>query len=223
MFAVRMDAPGVDIRPLVQMNGDAHFCEVFLTAAEVPDTDRIGGVGDGWSVAVALLAHERAGADRSAPKAGASSWPTWLADLVVARRTAAPVVRDRAMQLYCLDEVIRLTQLRAVANQRAGRKPGPEGSGQKLNGARSFKARAELAAAAAGAEAMLVDWPGHVDLLTAPSMSIRGGTDEIQRNILGERVLGLPAEPRTDRDLPWTLSRRGLTTPPHRPESTGER
>ncbi|MCU1346819.1 MAG: putative acyl-CoA dehydrogenase [Acidimicrobiia bacterium] len=82
----------------------------------------------------------------------------------------------------------------------------------KLNGARSFKERVDLAAAAAGAQAMTTTWKGHVDLLTAPSMSIRGGTDEIQRNILAERVLGLPTDRRDDRDVPWSVSRRGLTS-----------
>ena len=82
----------------------------------------------------------------------------------------------------------------------------------KLNGARSFKERAALQAAVAGPHAMLVDFDGHVDLLTAPSMSIRGGTDEIQQNILGERVLGLPPEPRTDRAVSWAVSRRGTTS-----------
>ncbi len=209
MFAVRMDAPGIDVRPLTQINGDAHFSEVFLTAATVPDTDRIGDVGGGWRVATALLAHERAGADRSAPKVGPSAWPTWLDDLVQAGLSSDRVLRDRAMALYCLDEAIRFTELRALANEQAGRQPGPEGSGMKLHGARSFKLRSELLAAGAGAAAMLTDWHGHVDFLTAPSMSIRGGTDEIQRNILGERVLGLPGEPRVDRDVPWSVSRRG--------------
>jgi alkylation response protein AidB-like acyl-CoA dehydrogenase len=214
MFVVRMSAPGVDVRPLRQMNGDSHFSEVFLSDVEVGDADRIGDVHTGWQVAVALLAHERSGGDRSAPKTGALSLPTWLADLVASGAMENPVLRDRAIRLYSLDETIRFTHLRSVANRRAGRKPGPEGSGTKLQTARSFKARVDLAAAATGAEAMLSTWAGHVDLLTAPSMSIRGGTDEIQLNILGERVLGLPAEPRADRGVPWTLSRRGVTAKP---------
>jgi alkylation response protein AidB-like acyl-CoA dehydrogenase len=211
MFAVQMSAPGVDVRPLVQMNGDSHFSEVFLSDAVVPDGDRIGEIGGGWAVTVALLAHERAGADRSAPTAQSTSWPVWLSDLAGAGSLRDPVLRDRAMRLYCHDEVIRLTQLRAAANARAGRRPGPEGSGLKLHGSRSFKERVDLMAAASGPGALLVDWEGAVDFLTGPSMSIRGGTDEIQRNILGERVLGLPSEPRTDRDIPWSLSRRGLS------------
>jgi len=211
MFAVRMSAPGVDVRPLRQMNGDAHFSEVFLSGAIAADEDRIGDVGRGWAVTTSLLAHERAGADRSAPIAQATSWPVWLAQLAAAGHLHDPVMRDRAIRLYCYDEVIRFTQLRAAASARAGRRPGPEGSGLKLHGARSFKERVDLMASAAGAIALLDDWDGAVDFLTGPSMSIRGGTDEIQRNILGERVLGLPPEPRTDRDIPWSRSRRGLT------------
>ncbi|MGD9792879.1 MAG: acyl-CoA dehydrogenase family protein [Acidimicrobiia bacterium] len=214
MFSVRMDAPGVEVRPLVQMNGDSHFSEVFLSGAVVPDTDRIGEVNGGWKVTVSLLAHERAGADRSAPTASGSALPMWLTRLSAQGALTDPSLRDRAMALLCLDEAIRLTQLRAAANQAAGRRPGPEGSGQKLNGSRSFKERVSIMAAAAGADAMLSDWSGSIDVLTSPSMSIRGGTDEIQRNILAERVLGLPTDARTDRNVAWSLSRRGLTHAP---------
>lgn len=209
MFAIAMASDGVEVRPLVQMNGDSHFSEVFLSGVVVADSDRIGDVNGGWNVAVSLLAHERAGADRSAPRSGPAGWPTWLTDLVEQGGAGDAVHRDQAMRLYCLDEVIRLTQLRAATNRGAGHQPGPEGSGLKLHGTRSFKSRVELAASVAGAAAMLSDWVGAVDLLTAPSMSIRGGTDEIQRNILGERSLGLPADVRSDRNVPWTISRRG--------------
>lgn len=207
MFAVRMDAPGVDVRPLRQMNGDTHFSEVFLAGAQVPDADRIAEVGTGWKVTVALLAHERAAADRSAPRSvGDSNLPVWLAELAGAGRLRGnPVLRDRTMALYAYEEAIRFTQLRAVST-------GAAGSGLKLHGAASFKLRAELVLDAHGPFGMLTDCDGHVDFMTAPSMSIRGGTDEIQRNVVGERVLGLPGEPRLDRDVPWSTSRRGLTS-----------
>ncbi len=210
MFALDMRSPGVLIRPLVQMNGDSHFSEVFLDDAFVPDEQRIGEAHGGWAITLAVLAHERAGADRSAPTVGGTTVPLWLSKMIGTPALADPVLRDRAMRLYAFDETIRLTQLRAVANQRAGRKPGPEGSGMKLNGARSFKARAALQATAGGAHALLSDWDGHVDLLTAPSMSIRGGTDEIQLNILAERILGLPSDQRNDRSVPWAVARRGI-------------
>ena len=99
------------------------------------------------------------------------------------------------MALYGYERAVRMTQDRAAAAVAAGATPGPGGSGQKLHGSATFKRRAYLVADAQGPYAMLTDSEGHLELLTAPSMSIRGGTDEIQHNIVGERVLGLPAEP----------------------------
>jgi alkylation response protein AidB-like acyl-CoA dehydrogenase len=212
MVALRMDTPGVEVRPLRQMNGDRHFSEVFLTSARVPDANRIGGVGEGWRVAMTVLAHERAGADRTTDQqAGSGRNPAWLAGLAARGGLATPVRRDRAMALYEYERAVRFTRDRVAAAEQAGATPGPEGSGQKLHGSALFKRRAGLVADSQGPAAMLTDSEGHLELLTAPSMSIRGGTDEIQRNIVGERVLGLPAEPRVDRDMPWAQSRRGRT------------
>jgi alkylation response protein AidB-like acyl-CoA dehydrogenase len=207
MFAVRMDAPGVDVRPLRQMNGDTHFSEVFLAGAVVQDADRIGAVGAGWKVTTALLAHERAAADRSAPRAvGYNALPVWLAELAGSGRLREDVpLRQRAMSLFAYEEAIRFTQLRSAAT-------GAAGSGLKLHGAASFKRRAEAVLDALGPAGTLAGSDAFVDFLTGPSMSIRGGTDEIQRNVVGERVLGLPAEPRLDRDLPWSTSRRGAVS-----------
>ena len=210
MLVVRMDAPGVEVRRLQQMNGDRHFSEVFLSSVRVPDDNRIGAVGEGWRVAMTVLAHERAGADRGAPQqAGGGPLPAWLGDLGGRGSLADPVRRDRAVALYGYERAVRMTQDRAAAAVQAGATPGPGGSGQKLHGSATFKRRAYLVADAQGPYAMLTDSEGHLELLTAPSMSIRGGTDEIQHNIVGERVLGLPAEPRVDRDVPWSQSRHG--------------
>ena len=184
--------------------------EVFLSSVRVPDDDRIGPVGEGWRVAMTVLAHERAGADRGAQQqAGGGPLPAWLAELAGRGALADPVRRDRAVALYGYERAVRMTQERAAAAVRAGATPGPGGSGQKLHGSATFKRRAYLVADAQGPAAMLTDSEGHLELLTAPSMSIRGGTDEIQHNIVGERVLGLPAEPRVDRDAPWSQSRLG--------------
>ena len=206
MFAVPMAEPGVDVRPLVQMNGDAHFSEVFLSGVRVPDGNRIGEVGRGWSVAMTLLTHERTAAARSAPRAVADQpLPAWLADLADNGALCNPVTRDRAMALYVYEQVVRFTELRGVV---LDARPGPNGSGLKLHGARSFKQRMDLLVDAQGARGMLADWTGYVDFLTAPSMSIRGGTDEVQRNVIAERVLGLPKDPSVDRTVPWTEQRR---------------
>ncbi len=212
MFAVRMSAPGVTVRPLVQMNGDAHFSETFLDSVRLPDTDRVGDVGAGWKVALTVLSFERSGADRAAPPARSRSRiPRWLSDLAARGALGDPVVVQRAMQLYSHEQVTRFTSQRASAAARAGRTPGPEGSGQKLRGAMAAKMRASLLLESEGATGMLTTAQAAVDFVTSPSMSIRGGTDEIQRNIVSERVLGLPGEPRADRDVPWSRSRRGLT------------
>jgi len=214
MFAVPMDDPGVEVRPLVQMNGDKHFSEVFVSGARVPDENRIGDLGTGWSVAVTVLAHERAaaggggggggGGGRDGGSGGGPQAPSWIRRLGGA--TGDPSVRQRAMALYSHDLASRWTNSRAAAS----RTPGPAGSGAKLRSSLSYQARAYLVADAAGAHGLLDARDGYVEFLTAPSMSIRGGTDEIQRNILGERVLALPAEPKVDRDRPWSETRKGI-------------
>ena len=218
MFVIAMDAPGVDVRPLRQMNNDAHFSEVFVDGAVVPDAWRVGDVGEGWRVAMTILSHERAGAGSRGGGDGAkrgSRIPTWIADLAALGALDDPIGtdaarRDEAMSIYAADMASRWTAQRAADEARSGGSPGPAGSGAKLRTVSSYKRRAYLGNRAAGAAGMLEDGHGYIETVTAPSMSIRGGTDEIQRNILGERVLGLPGEPRLDRDVPWRESRRGL-------------
>ena len=213
MFVVAMDASGVDVRPLRQMNNDAHFSEVFIDGAEVPDAWRVGDVGEGWRVAMTILSHERAGAGSRGGGDGAKRGariPTWIADLVALGALEDKVRRDEAMSIYAADMASRWTAQRAADEARSGGSPGPAGSGAKLRTVSSYKRRAYLANCSAGAAGMLEDGHGYIETVTAPSMSIRGGTDEIQRNILGERVLGLPGEPRLDRDVPWRESRKGL-------------
>jgi len=212
MFAIRMDDPAVEVRPLVQMNGDRHFSEVFVSGARVPDTQRIGELGTGWGVSVTVLAHERAsaggggGGGGKKRQGGAPTAPSWLAALLPSGRFDDPVMRQRAMTAYSFDQSASWTNSRAAAS----RQPGPAGSGAKLRATRQYRDRATIALDTLGPEGMLADNGHDMTFLTSPSMSIRGGTDEIQRNILGERVLGLPAEPRVDRDVPWSRSRKGL-------------
>jgi len=201
-FGLSMHAPGVDVRPLRQMNGDAHFTEVFLDDVRVPDTDRIGGVGDGWRVALTCLSYER-----GASTAGGTSGLLDVARLIELARARGrlrdPRVRDELARLVIETRVMGYTARRARDTAQAGR-PGPEGSGMKLRGSRLFRDYTALATRLLGADATLDPHGEYQTLfLTAPSLSIRGGTDEIQRNIVGERVLGLPEEPRVDRELPF--------------------
>ena len=206
MFAVDMDDPGIEVRPLVQVNGDRHFTEVFVSEVRVPDSDRIGDLGAGWGITVETLAHERAslgGRSFGGSDENEGAVPGWLVGLAASGRLA-----DRAMRSYVLERVNRFTTARAAAFAKDG-VPGPEGSGAKLRSVAAFKSRAYLVKDLSGAVGMLDESPGHLAFLTAPSMSIRGGTDEVQRNIVGERVLGLPAEPRLDKDVPFSELRKG--------------
>jgi alkylation response protein AidB-like acyl-CoA dehydrogenase len=205
-FAVDMTAPGVDVRPLRQMNGDAHFSEVFLDDVVVVDADRIGDVGAGWGVARTALANERGAMGTVSAGTGL---PSSRVETLARTRGHGddPGWRDRLAAVHVDSETARLTRHRARARAEAGRTPGPEGSGAKLRGGATFKATVDLAlallgpAGIAGSDPEALEW--RTLFLTAPSISIRGGTDEIQRNIVGEHVLGLPAEPRVDVDRPW--------------------
>lgn len=212
MFAVRMDAPGVTARPLVQMNGDRHFSEVFLDGVGVSPAEVIGEPGCGWKVAQTVLTHERssiaAGGGR-ARVAGRAVVPDWLQSMADCGGLDSPAKVDAAIAVFVEVEVGRLTASRAAAYAQSGGRVGPESSGQKLRVVASLKRRLYLALELLGADGLLAGGPVQDEVLAAPSLSIRGGTDEIQRNIIAERVLGLPAEPRTDRNVPWSVSRRG--------------
>jgi len=210
MFAVDMGAPGVEVRPLEQINGDRHFTEVFVTDVRVPDTDRIGDLGAGWGITVETLAHERATIGGRAFGGGDSEdvgLPSWLEEWRAGGWLDDSVARQAAMRAFILYRVNQMAVARVTASA-GGSAPGPEGSAAKLRSVAAFKERAYLGKALAGAAGMLSETVGHLEFLTAPSMSIRGGTDEVQRNIVGERILGLPGEPRVDKDVPFSDLRK---------------
>jgi alkylation response protein AidB-like acyl-CoA dehydrogenase len=201
-FGIDMSAPAVTVKPLVQMNRDAHFNEVFLDDAWVPDTDRIGAVGEGWRVALTCLTFER-----GALGGGLGVTPEQLERLRQLIGAGDPVRADRWASRVADFKIAQWSDLRARAGREAGRPPGPEDSGSKLRGTAMIKKLAALGMATEGAASTVID--GDPDewqsmFLMSPSLSIRGGTDEIQRNILGERVLGLPPEPRLDKDKPFS-------------------
>ena len=178
---------------------------MVLDEVAVPDGDRIGAPGAGWGIAKLALANERG----AVTGAGAGLSPPVARMLALTPGTDA-VRRDTALGVYVDAEAARLTNQRARAAARTGRPPGPEGSGSKLRGSAIFKAATDAALAALGPAAVAFDPadPSATEewqtlFLTAPSISIRGGTDEIQRTIVGEQVLGLPPEPRTDTGRPF--------------------
>ncbi|HVM10066.1 MAG TPA: acyl-CoA dehydrogenase family protein [Acidimicrobiales bacterium] len=202
-FGVPMKQDGVVVRPLIQLNGDDHFNEVFLDGAIVDDRWRIGGIGQGWSIALTTLAHERSGLGGSGMGGGISKAQV----LDLARRTdrsTDPLARQRLARAYTGMEIGRLSRVVGA---------GTHGSAAKLRMVASTKSVADLAADLLGPAAVAASSGDGFDewrtlFLTAPSMSIRGGTDEVQRNIVGERVLGLPPEPRVDKGIPFRDVRR---------------
>jgi acyl-CoA dehydrogenase len=202
-FAIDMAAGGVEVRPLRQMNGDTHFNQVFLDAASVPASDRIGDVNKGWAVAITTLMHERGAIGGGG--GGGLGTETDVSSIAQGATHTSPVLRDRAVSLYAELEVARWTAQRSRAAAKAGRPPGPEGSGAKLRLSANVKELGDIGIDAVGMAGVAGDdWSERQTLfLTGPSISIRGGTDEIQRNIVGERVLGLPPEPRVDKDRPF--------------------
>jgi alkylation response protein AidB-like acyl-CoA dehydrogenase len=210
MFAVDMNAAGVDVRPLHQMNGDRHFSEVFTSEVRVPDSDRLGEEGQGWAMAMAALGHERVSMGGSGGGLDPSGGFGWLDRLRRLGRLDDPVWIDRAMSLYAKQRVAAWTAARSARAGELDGDTGSGGSGGKLRLVEVFKQRTNLLKDALGPAGML-DGEGHIEFLTGPSMSIRGGTDEIQRNIIGERILGLPAEPRLDKGVSYgQLRRQGL-------------
>ncbi|MEW2119596.1 acyl-CoA dehydrogenase family protein [Streptomyces sp. NPDC005474] len=202
-FLVPMDDPGVEVRPIRQMSGGASFNEVFLSGVRVPDRLRIGRPGQGWEVATTTLAFERTASGSGNRRKGG----TFTDVLALARsldRTADPLVRQRLADLYVRAVLRAATVDRVARTSAAGGRPGPEASLTKLMASdlltRTGQAAVELMGARISAdtgEPGTFAWTQH--LLGAPGYRLAGGTDQIQRNLIGERVLKLPPEPRVDR------------------------
>ena len=222
-FLLDMEAEGVDVRPLYQITGEAEFNEVYLDDVRIPDDHRVGAVGEGWSVAMTTLSNERVAIGSTIPERGEGM----VKHAVAAWREHGgddPVARDELTRFWIEYEAMRLTSIRANANRKAGN-PGPEGSTGKLHWAELNKAVTAFGMDVQGGEGML--YPNGYEF-TAPERSgttrdesleqlflrsransIEGGTSEIMKNILGERVLGLPGEPRVDKNIPWKDVPRG--------------
>ena len=222
-FIVDMESEGVEVRPLRQITGEAEFNEVYITEVRIPDSHRIGDVGEGWRVALTTLMNERSaiggssGGSTSKPGMGpiGDAVELWRS-LPEDRRNKAS--QDRLMNLWAKAEALRLTNQRASVAAKAGN-PGPEGSIGKLASAELNKAIYELCLDLMGPDGQidydytfrrpeLLSTDGSIHgpryaFLRVRANSIEGGTSEIMRNILGEQVLGLPGEPRVDKEIPW--------------------
>lgn len=213
-FVVDMQAPGVDVRPLRQMTGEAEFNEVFFTDVRIPDDERLGEVGEGWRVSLTTLMNERVSiGGMIPPREGGvirEAMRLWRKG-----EQSDPVQRAELTKLWIEAEVLRLTNIRA-AQLRSRGTPGPEGSVSKIFAAEHNKRVMDFALDIMGADGMLYssfemarpetalawDCP-QKGFLRMRANSIEGGTTEVMKNILGERVLGLPGDVRVDKELPW--------------------
>jgi alkylation response protein AidB-like acyl-CoA dehydrogenase len=236
-FAIEMDQPGVDVRPLREMTGRALFNEVFLDDARVPDDALIGGLNNGWMAAMTTLANERASLGGGGGGAAGIGVPGQKAGMLERRvgdlvrgggsqralgargfatmrkaaeaegRTGDPHIRQALVELYTMEEISRFTVMRTKAAKAAGRGPGPEANTAKLSMSRMTRLSRDLGLEILGAKGMLhgADAPmgGMLQEMAifAPAVSIYGGSDEVQKNIIGERVLGLPKEPSDDKTV----------------------
>ncbi len=221
-FAIDMHSPGVEVRPLRQITGEAEFNEVYMTDARVPDSQRIGEVGEGWRASLTTLMNERTaiggGGGGNAKRRGPIDeairvWKETPAD------QRDPAQKDRLMKLFCQSEALRYTNMKGAQMAKAGN-PGPEGSIAKLMMSDFNKKVTEFTIELMGADGMIgydftfrrpeelsvdgTDGGTRHAFLRVRANSIEGGTSEIMKNILGEQVLGLPGEPRLDKDISWS-------------------
>jgi len=217
-FICDMKAPGVEVRPLRQITGSSEFNEVFLNDVRIPESNRVGDVGDGWRCARTTLMNERVAL------AGVSLDPVsftggvrrdpWLSFLESVGDRSDPVVRQRLAQIYIESEVKEITAFRANSARLSGQQPGPEGAVNKVFNAEFNQRRSNLAINAngmggvawmqgdKGAEARAQTF------LRARANSIEGGTSEVLRNQMGERILGLPRDAELDKGSPWAEVKR---------------
>jgi alkylation response protein AidB-like acyl-CoA dehydrogenase len=213
-FVVDMEQEGVEVRPLRQMTGEAEFNEVYFTDARVPDDERLGDIGEGWRVSLTTLMNERVSIGGTVPPK--ESGPIAVAKKALLDGESTATERDEFMQLWVRSEVHRLTNIRASQNRKSGT-PGPEGSVGKMASADLNKDIYAFTMNLMGPSGMLygtydLDQPETSMAFSSPQKaflrsranSIEGGTTEVMKNILGERVLGLPGDVRTDKDISWT-------------------
>jgi|TARA_Y100000004_G_scaffold169445_1_gene203693 alkylation response protein AidB-like acyl-CoA dehydrogenase len=219
-FIVDMESEGVDVRPLRQITGEAEFNEVYFTDVKIPKENILGSLGEGWRVSLTILMNERVAIGGNVRERGSGA-PGHLVQLWKEKSLQDPVTRDKLVKLWIEQEAVRLTNMRAVENREKGT-PGPEGSTSKLYEAEINKASYEFGMDMLGNDGLLFprgyaltqpelnfenETFGFTDtqslFLRSRANSIEGGTSEIMRNIIAERVLGLPSEPKLDKDKAW--------------------
>ncbi|HXW32236.1 MAG TPA: acyl-CoA dehydrogenase family protein, partial [Acidimicrobiales bacterium] len=217
-FIVDMKSPGVEVRPLRQMTGSSEFNEVFFADVRIPDENRVGAVGDGWRCARTTLMNERVALagislDPVSFSGGVRRDP-WQSYLEGIPDRDDPTVRQRLAQFYIESEVKEITAFRANSARLRGQQPGPEGAVNKVFNAEFNQRRSSFAVDANGMGS--VAWvPGDrraegraQTFLRARANTIEGGTSEVLRNQMAERILGLPRDVEVDKGVPWIEVRR---------------
>jgi alkylation response protein AidB-like acyl-CoA dehydrogenase len=211
-FIVDMESKGIEIRPIKQINGGSGFNEVFFTDVRVPDSNRLGAVGDGWRVALTTLMNERVAIGAGSASGGFKNLLKLARDT---RRNGRPALQDSAVRQRLADfwvkqQGLKYTGFRTLSALSQGKTPGPEGSIGKAVGAPMMQELAAFAVELQGPLGATRDHEHSVhealwqnSWLGVPGMRVAGGTDEILKNIIAERVLRLPPEIRLDKDLPF--------------------
>jgi alkylation response protein AidB-like acyl-CoA dehydrogenase len=216
-FICPMDAPGIEIRPIIEMTGGHTFNEVFLTDVRIPAENLVGEVNDGWRLAKVTLSNERVSLSSGGALWGQGPSADDLLDIVRERGGVQdPVLRARLVELFIESQILRLIRLRTVTAAIKGAEPGPEASIRKVLADEHGQHIMEAAKDLAGAGGMLTDvgpLGGPVDFwhhgyLFAPALTVGGGTGDVQRNIVAERVLGLPHDIDVEEGRTWAESRR---------------
>ncbi len=224
-FVCDMSLPGIEIRPIVEMTGGHTFNEVFLSDVRIPADQLVGSVGEGWRLAKVTLSNERVSLSSGGALWGMGPEAGDLLDVVRgAGGTDDPHLRRRLVDLYVESEILRLIRLRTVTAAIAGRQPGPEASIRKVLADEHGQHIMDVAKDLAGPGGTLTDvgplgtpvalW--HFGFLFAPALTIGGGTGDVQRNIISERVLGLPHDVDVEQGRTWRETRRSAA-----PDATG--
>ncbi len=210
MFIIDMKAPGVEVRPIKQMSGGSEFNEVFFTDVRIADTHRLGAVGEGWKVSLTTLMHERlavGGKPASAPGVQEMIELAKAIDLEEGNALEQSHVRQKIAEAYIADRGIALTRMRTISALSSGRTPGPESSISKVVVAKTMQDMGAFAADLCEGAGLMSDTDlPHLSrfqgsYIGSAGLRIAGGTDEILRNIIAERVLGLPGDIRPDKDV----------------------
>jgi alkylation response protein AidB-like acyl-CoA dehydrogenase len=217
-FILDMKSPGIEIRPLRQMTGSSEFNEVYFTDVKIPDSNRVGEVGDGWRVARTTLMNERVALSgiSVSPEAftGGTRRDPWQSFIETIPTRQDPLIRQQLAQVFIEQEVKEMTAFRAALARSRGQQPGPEGGVGKVFNAELNQERSNLAMNAAGPASIawvsgdrVAEGRAHA-FLRARGYTIEGGTSEVLRNQIGERILGLPRDVEVDKGVPWKEIRR---------------